>query len=75
MARNSGPNKDDVKNNVAGWDLVGFDSGKSYSAPSGSSGGSRSSGSDNDSGGSSYNWGNGPDLEILGRNVWDISML
>lgn len=57
MARNSGPSKDDVKNNVAGWDLVGFDSGKSYSAPassSGSSGGSRGSGSDNDSGGSSH---------------------
>lgn len=76
MARNSGPSKDDVKNNTPGWDLVGFDSGKSYSAPSGSSGssgGSRSSGSDNDSGGSSYSAGNGPDMsrrqDLAGQTV------
>jgi len=76
MAKNSGPSKDDVKNNVAGWDLVGFDSGSksgSSVSSSGSSGGSRSSGSDNDSGGSSYNWGNGPDMsrrqDLAGQTV------
>lgn len=61
----SGPSKEDVENNVPGWDLVGFDS-DTKSVPSSSfSGGSHSSGgsdNDHDSGGSSYNWGNGPDM-------------
>ena len=69
----SGPSKSDVANNVAGWDLVGFDSGKSYSGgsssgstSSGSSRGSSASsgGSDNDGGGRNYytdtaGWGGG----------------
>lgn len=67
----SGPSKSDVANNVAGWDLVGFDSGKSGGSSSGStsSGSSRGSsgssgGSDNDGGGRNYytdtaGWGGG----------------
>lgn len=67
----SGPSKSDVANNVAGWDLVGFDSGKSGGSSSGStsSGSSRGSsgssgGSDNDGGGRDYytdtaGWGGG----------------
>lgn len=61
----SGPSKSDVDNNVAGWDLVGFESGSSYSG--GSSGGSShsssgagSSSSGDSDGGSSYTtagWG------------------
>lgn len=50
MAKSSGPTKDDVKNNVAGWDLVGFESGGS-SGSSSSKGGS--SGSSSGKGGSS----------------------
>ncbi|WP_295865124.1 hypothetical protein [uncultured Oscillibacter sp.] len=70
MARyGSGPSKEDVERNTAGWDLVGFDSGKSYSGGSTSSGSSRgssgsSAGSDNDGGGRNYytdtaGWGGG----------------
>lgn len=63
MAKSSGPTKDDVKNNVAGWDLVGFESGGSSGSSSskGSSsnsssgkGGSSGSSGGSDSGGSSY---------------------
>lgn len=71
MAKSSGPSKDDVKNNTTGWDLVGFDSGSKSASSVSSSGGSRSS--DNDSGGSSYNWGNGPDMsrrqDLAGQTV------
>ena len=72
----SGPSKEDVENNVPGWDLVGFDSATKSVPSSSFSGGSHSSGgsdNDHDSGGSSYNWGNGPDMsrrqDLAGQTV------